>query len=54
MVDINQVALKQKGIDKLLDDAREDNKENDMRLNNPNNKSKSAPLTPRVYRLVPC
>lgn len=26
---VSQVALKQRGIDKLLDEAREDNKEND-------------------------
>ncbi|KAG5980887.1 hypothetical protein E4U55_003528 [Claviceps digitariae] len=29
------VALKEKGIDKLVDEAREDNKENDMRLTAP-------------------
>ncbi|KAJ2981710.1 hypothetical protein NQ176_g1862 [Zarea fungicola] len=29
------VALKQRGIDKLLDEAREDNKENDARLTAP-------------------
>ena len=27
-----QVALKERGVDKLLDEAREDNKENDARL----------------------
>lgn len=30
-----QVALKQRGIDKLLEEAREDNKENDVRLLSP-------------------
>lgn len=30
-----QVALKDRGIDKLLDEAREDNKENDVRLLSP-------------------
>ncbi|KAF4126170.1 TRIAP1/MDM35 family protein [Geosmithia morbida] len=29
------VALKARGIDKLLEEAREDNKENDVRLNAP-------------------
>ncbi|KAF5136928.1 hypothetical protein E5D57_000702 [Metarhizium anisopliae] len=33
-----QVALKDRGIDKLLDDAREDNKENDTRLLTPKSK----------------
>ncbi|OAA45420.1 Mitochondrial distribution/morphology family 35/apoptosis [Metarhizium rileyi] len=33
-----QVALKDRGIDKLLDDAREDNKENDTRLMTPKSK----------------
>ncbi|EXV06444.1 UPF0203 family protein [Metarhizium robertsii] len=32
------VALKDRGIDKLLDDAREDNKENDTRLLTPKSK----------------
>lgn len=32
-------ALKERGIDKLLDDAREDNKENDARLSAPKSKS---------------
>ncbi len=32
---MSQVALKDRGIDKLLDEAREDNKENDARLNAP-------------------
>lgn len=36
-----QVALKNRGIDKLLDEAREDNKENDVRLSTP--KSESPP-----------
>ncbi|KAG6004408.1 hypothetical protein E4U43_000751 [Claviceps pusilla] len=35
------VALREKGIDKLVDEAREDNKENDMRLTAP--KSRSHP-----------
>lgn len=34
--DGKQAALKQRGIDKLLDEAREDNKENDARLTKPN------------------
>ncbi|CAH0026286.1 unnamed protein product [Clonostachys rhizophaga] len=32
-----KVALKDRGIDKLLDEAREDNKENDVRLLSPKN-----------------
>lgn len=35
MTDETQAALKQRGIDKLLDEAREDNKENDARLTVP-------------------
>lgn len=37
--DWSQVALKERGVDKLVADAREDNKENDARLN----ASKSKP-----------
>lgn len=32
---ICQVALKARGIDKLLEEAKEDNKENDVRLSAP-------------------
>lgn len=35
IVNSPQVALKDRGIDKLLDEAREDNKENDVRLLSP-------------------
>lgn len=41
---VEQVALKSRGIDKLLDEAREDNKENDVRLTTPKSKSASATL----------
>lgn len=34
-----QAALKERGVDKLLNDAREDNKENDARLMGPKSKS---------------
>lgn len=35
---ISQVALNKRGIDKLLEDAREDNRENDVRLMVPKSK----------------
>lgn len=39
MLTMIQAALKERGVDKLLNDAREDNKENDARLMGPKSKS---------------
>lgn len=41
-----QVALKERGIDKLLDEAREDNKENDARLTAPKSERQPTPFPP--------
>lgn len=46
--DWSQVALKERGVDKLVADAREDNKENDARLN----ASKSRPVFPERLSLI--
>lgn len=53
-IDSLQVALKSRGIDKLLDEAREDNKENDARLNQLPSSSRSGhdPLHATVSNVV--
>ena len=49
----HQRALKERGIDKLLDDAREDNKENDATLMG-RKKCKIPPTTRILFLVLTC